>query len=111
MQDVCVDHSVVSDSATPWTVAHLAPLSMAVSRQEYWSGLLGPPPRDLPNPETEPASLVSPALADGFFTTSATKGKSKHEIEVKNTKKLEKIIHVEDRLRKVKNKTKCNQNS
>ena len=33
-----VTHSVVSDSATPWTVAHQAPLSMALSRQEYWSG-------------------------------------------------------------------------
>ena len=33
-----VSHSVVSDSATPWTVAHQARLSMALSRQEYWSG-------------------------------------------------------------------------
>ena len=31
-------HSVVSDSATPWTIAHQAPLSMEFSRQEYWSG-------------------------------------------------------------------------
>ena len=31
--------SVVSDSATPWTVTHQAPLSMGFSRQEYWSGL------------------------------------------------------------------------
>ena len=28
--------------ATPWTVAHQAPLSMGFSRQEYWSGLLFP---------------------------------------------------------------------
>ena len=28
-----------SDSATPWTVAHQAPLSMGFFRQEYWSGL------------------------------------------------------------------------
>ena len=34
----CVSRSVVSDSATPRTVAHQAPLSMDVSRQEYWSG-------------------------------------------------------------------------
>ena len=33
-----VTHSVVSDSPTPWTVAHQAPLSMGFSRQEYWSG-------------------------------------------------------------------------
>ena len=36
---VCVSHSVVSNSATPWTVAHQPPLSMAFSRQEYWSAL------------------------------------------------------------------------
>ena len=40
-------------------VAHQAPLSMDFSRQEYWSGLLFPPPGHLPNPRTEPAS---PAL-------------------------------------------------
>ena len=40
--------------------------------QEYWNGLPCPPPGDLPNPEIEPASLTSPTLAGGFFTTSAT---------------------------------------
>ena len=34
--------------ATPWTVAHKAPLSMGFSRQEYWGGLPFPPPEDLP---------------------------------------------------------------
>ena len=29
----------VSDSETPWTAAHQAPLSIGFSRQEYWSGL------------------------------------------------------------------------
>ena len=48
--------------ATPWTVAHQAPLSMGFSRQEYWSGLPFPSPGDLPNPGIEPASLASPAL-------------------------------------------------
>ena len=55
--------------ATPWTIAHQAPLSMGYSRQEYWSGLPFPPPRDLPGPRTEPSSPVSPALAGRFFTT------------------------------------------
>ena len=32
--------------ATPWTVAHQAPLSMGFSRQEYWSGLPFPSPGD-----------------------------------------------------------------
>ena len=57
--------------ATPWTIAHQAPLSMGFSRQEYWSGLPCSPPGDLPNPGIKPASLMSPALAGGFFTTSA----------------------------------------
>ena len=42
-----VSHSVMSDCATPWTVALQAPLSMEFSRQEYWSGLPCPPPGDL----------------------------------------------------------------
>ena len=57
---------------TLWTVAHQAPLSMGFSRQEYWSGLPCPPPGDLPDPGIEPVSLMSPALAGGFFTTGAT---------------------------------------
>ena len=65
---VCVC-SAVSDSATPWTIAHKAPLSMAFSRQEYWSGLPFPTPWDLPDPGIEPTSLVSPALAGRFFTS------------------------------------------
>ena len=56
---------------TPWTVAHQDPLSMGFSRQEYWSGLPCPPPGVLPNPGIEPVSLTSPALAGGFFATSA----------------------------------------
>ena len=57
---------------TPWTVAHQSPLSMGFSRQEYWSRLPCSPPGTLPDPRIEPASPVSPALAGGFFTTSAT---------------------------------------
>jgi len=48
------------------------PLSMEFFRQEYWSGLPCPSPGDLPNPGIESASLTSPALAGGFFTTSDT---------------------------------------
>ena len=51
--------------ATPWTVAHQAPLSMGFSRQEYWSRLPFPPPGDLPNPGIK---STSPILAGGFFT-------------------------------------------
>ena len=53
----------------PWTIVHKAPLSMELCRQEYWSGLPFPPPGDLPDPGTEPMSLVSLALAGGLFTT------------------------------------------
>ena len=55
---VCKVASVVSDSATPWTIARQAPLSMGFSRQEYWNELPCPPPGDLPNPGIEPRSPV-----------------------------------------------------
>ena len=61
--------------ATPWTVAHQAPLIMGFSRLEYWSGLPFPTPGDLPNPGIEQTSPVAPALAGRFFTT-APPGKS-----------------------------------
>ena len=57
---------------TPWTVACQAPLSMGFSKQEYWGGLPFPPPGDLPDPGIELPSPVSPALAGGLYTTSAT---------------------------------------
>ena len=56
---------------TLWTWCH-APMSMGFSGQEYWSGLPCLPPGDLPNSEMEPTSLMSPVLANGFFTTSTT---------------------------------------
>ena len=43
-------HAKLSDSVTPWTVAHQAHLSMGFSRQEYWSGLPCRPLGDLLNP-------------------------------------------------------------
>ena len=57
---------------TPWTIAHQALLSMEFSRQEYWSGLPFPSPGDLPETGIEHQSLMSPALAGRFFTTSTT---------------------------------------
>ena len=58
--------------ATLWTVALQAPLSRELSTQEYWSGFPCPAPGDLPDSGVELASLTCPALAGGFFTTSAT---------------------------------------
>ena len=59
----------MSDSSTaPWTLAHQAPLSIGLSRQECWSGLPFPSPGDCLNWGIEP---MSPALAGGFSTTES----------------------------------------
>ena len=55
----CAVLSHVQLLVSPWTVAHQAPLSMGILRQEYWSGLPCPPPGALPNPGIE---SWSPAL-------------------------------------------------
>ena len=48
------------------------PLSVEFYRQGFWSGFPFPTPGDLPHSGIEPMSLVSLALAGGFFTISAT---------------------------------------
>ena len=60
--------------ATPWTVAHQAPLSVESSRQEYWSGLPCPSPRDVPNPGIKPGS---PTLQADSLPPSEPPGKPK----------------------------------
>ena len=61
----------MSSSATPGTVTHQAPLSMGVSRQEYWSGSPFPSPEDLSSPGFEPRS---PALqADSLLSEPSRK--------------------------------------
>ena len=52
----CSVASVVSNSATLWTINCQALLFMGFSGQEYWSGLPCPPQVDLPNPGTQPRS-------------------------------------------------------
>ena len=69
--------------ATPWTVAHQAPLSVGFSCQEYWSGLSFPPPGDLPDPGIEPESLALrvdslPLSHCGSLLTCYSKFKSYH---------------------------------
>ena len=59
--------------ATPWTVAHQAPLFMEFSRQEYWSGLPLPSPGYLPDPEIDPQSPAWRALPSDRFTIWATR--------------------------------------
>ena len=69
---LCEVTSAESDSLWPYGLGHQDLLSMGFSRQECSGGLLWPPPGYLSDPGTEPASLMSPALAGTFLTTSAT---------------------------------------
>ena len=69
--------------ATPRTVACQTPLSMAFSRQEFWSGLLCPPSGDLPDPGIEPTSLMSPPLAGRFFPLAPPGKPSDFEVLLK----------------------------
>ena len=62
--------SVASNSLQPLDCTLPGSSVMGFSRQEYWSGLPFPTPGDLPDPGIEPVSLLSPALAGGFFTTA-----------------------------------------
>ena len=62
--------SCVQLCATPWTLAHQAPLAMGFSRQVNWSGLPCSPSGDLPDLGIESVSLISLALAGGFFSIS-----------------------------------------
>ena len=68
---VCQSLSRVQLFVTSWTIALQAHLSMGFSRQEHWSGLPFPSPRDLPNQGIEPRS---PALqADSFLSEPPVK--------------------------------------
>ena len=94
--------SVVSGSATLWTIAHQAPLPMGFSRKEYWSGLPGPTPGDLSSPGIEPVSLMSPALAGKFFvfcffTASATREAPSESEQVKMNSSLQHIVRLAER--------------
>ena len=82
--------TVTSFTGYAWTVAYQAPLSMQLSRQEYWSGLPFLPPGDLPNSGTEPASLVSPALAgDSLPLSHYSDKKKKLKKNIKQTRSRE----------------------
>ena len=59
----------MSDSVTPWTVAHQAPLSMEFFRQEYWSGEDSLLQGIFPTQGLNPVSCI----AGGSFTVWATK--------------------------------------
>ena len=81
---VAVSRQVVSDYfATPWTVAHQAPLFTRIPWQEYWSGLPFLFPGYLPNPGIK---SVSPALAGGLFTAEPPGKRFIQERKKGNTK-------------------------
>ena len=75
---MCVSCSVLSDFASPWTVALQAPLSLEFSRQEYWSGLPVPSPGDLPDPGIKPGSPALQADSSLSEPLGKPKVKTKH---------------------------------
>ena len=76
---VCEVASVVSDSLQPCGLQPSRFSALGTPGKDNWSGLLFPPPEDLPDSGTEPASHISPALAGGLFTASATWEAQTHE--------------------------------
>ena len=76
--------SYVQLFATLWTVAHKAPQSIRLSRQEYWSGLSCPPPGDLSNLGIEPSSLRSPTLTGSLSLAPPGKHLLKSWMRFKN---------------------------
>ena len=80
-----LSRSVVSNPATPWIVAHQAPLYMGFSRQEYWSGLAFPTPEDLPDPGMEPAP---PAWQVGSLLLRHLRSQQHYSVIKKKTRVL-----------------------
>ena len=72
LYSACVSSQLCRTLYNPWTVAHLAPPSMGLARQEHCSGLPCPPPGDLPDPGVKPESLGPPALAGELLYHCAT---------------------------------------
>ena len=66
IKGLCLHTQSCPTFCNPMDYSPQVPLSVGFLRQEYWSGLLFPPPGDLPDPEIKPTSL---ALAGGCFTT------------------------------------------
>ena len=81
--------------ATLWTVACQAPLSVGFSRQEYWSGLPFPIPRDLPDPRIEPTSRLLHWQADSLPLTPWTSARVRyclHSLALKRPRSLREFL-------------------
>ena len=84
----CVlSHLVMSNSVTPWTVAHQDPLSMGSPRQEYWNELSFPSPGNLPNSGIEPASLASPMKMRPLLTSERNRLREADSLETLRIRK------------------------
>ena len=81
----------MSDSETPWTVAHQAPPSMEFSRQEYWSGFPFSSPGDLPDPGMEPRS---PALQADALPSEPPVGMQNNVLNVNLPHNLEISLYI-----------------
>ena len=80
--------------ATPWTIAHQAPLFMGFSKQGYWNGLPFPSPQDLPNLGIKSHTLGSATLVARFFTNEPPGKKSPQECHIKGTNSHKVILYI-----------------
>ena len=85
MLHLCLVTSVMSDSATPWTIAHQPPLSLRFSSQEYWSGLPCLPLGDLLDSGIEPVSPATPALQEDSLLLSHWGSPTSKHLRVKTS--------------------------
>ena len=81
---IVLSRSVMSNSLGPMTVVHQTPLSIGLSRKEYWSGLPFPPPGDLLSSGIEPASHVS-LQANSLSTEPSEKSQPSSILCLRNT--------------------------
>ena len=77
--------SVLSDFATPWTVAHQPPCPWTFPDKNTGAGCYSFTSGDLPDPEIESESLAPPSLAGGFFTTSAPLGGKSQPVDLQGS--------------------------
>ena len=95
--------SVMPNSFNPMVCSPQAPLSMGVSRSEYWGELPRSPTGDLPRPGFEPMSSVSPALAHGF-SPLAPPGKPRIQVGQETKERQTLRSHIPAQILNLRNK-------
>ena len=83
--------------ATPWTVAHQAPLSMGFPRQEYWSGLPFPSPGDLPRDRTQVSCIAGRRFNLNYHTIALISHSSKVMLKILQAR-LQQYVNCEDQI-------------